>query len=761
MKRRDFLKSPAIGIFVPGAITLQDFSAVDQESGVNNAGEKPDAQRFEQKMHPDFMTYMEGIEYFYLGNGDIQGAVQYSPKDSRGTFLGFTLMDPENFCRKWSTFLYHPERGLANTKLGVTIGGESAVADNKSGMYYGVKGYSVTPENFISIQWKYVERVPVVSVVWRAGECEIEEEYFTPSEGAVLFRRVNVKNLRSNELKVTLSLSLYANFGLFTTIHTDDQKKFAVASGLAKMKLLSLEKNPTVAGRYDVRVDLGKLSPNVRKQATYVYAINDGETIFKKKNFETLWKETATYWGARSTFETGRPVLDRLFNVSRTGLKSAIARSGRNDAGIWQYNMEWLFEQVLAMEALLRAGFVSQAKVMLGKNLKYSICFDGRTIESSRWFGFEYTELVQNGILLYEVWVYLSWTGDYDLIKKYWNKVRLCGNFPLMEVFLDPQTKMVKNKREFWERSDSYGVENGYELAYQFWVSFGLEKGALVAAKLGDKETARRWSKAAEEMKQTMFNDSVFKFIEDGHLIKRRTIDGRWQKNFIPPDRKRMPPGSPIAIEEEPSSEPDTVEVFPIVFEMIDPRSELSSNTLQWVEQLWDQRWDGGGYPRYNVTSEDNPPAPWPIPSVLVARAHAAAGNDEKVWRVLNWLYNIPGGKSGSLFERMGQSITPPMPPVGVNGWVWYELIALCIHHLLGFRPELDQLLIRPHVLKGLDTITSHQTLRGSVIDLKIRRSTGESFALINGKKMELSQATLKLPFPLQRNLLIEMNLAG
>jgi hypothetical protein len=307
---------------------------------------------------------------------------------------------------------------------------------------------------------------------------------------------------------------------------------------------------------------------------------------------------------------------------------------------------------------------------------------------------------------------------------------------------------MVRNKREFWERSDSYGIENGYELAYQVWVALGLEKAAAVARVIGDATSAKKWSAVANDMKKAMLGDPKFQLIEDGHFIKRRTADGRWQRYIGPPNRSTMPPGSPIATEERPSAEPDTVTVLPIVFEMIDPGGALSIKTLAWVENLWNQAWTTGGYPRYNVTSEDNPPAPWPIASMLVARAYAAAGDDDKVWRILKWLGEIHGGTSGGWFERYAQSITPPMPPVNVVGWIWYEIIALCVHHIAGFRPELDRLVVRPRLLKGLDEIMTRQAVRGSTVELLIRRARGRSRAVVNGRDVQLVEGSLSLRYP-------------
>ena len=744
MKRREFIAAPLIGALIPG-FRVSGFPGVG--SALQEGPAAPQTPEVSQRIHPDFVTYQDGIQYFYLGNGDIQGAVQYSPGHGPESFLGFTLMDPENFCRKWTTFLFSPEHGLENTRLGVTIGGDPGANAAKSGMYPGVRGYSAGRDNFNGIAWEYPDGVPVVALEWKAGECLVREEYFVPREGAVLFRRARLTNGSGSPLSATLSLSLYANFGLFTDIRTVEKSRTARADGLASMSLICLDPHATVFGRYDVRTGTGVIGPGKSAETVYAYTIKEGERYIRKHSFPVLWRETSAEWKKRNEFTSGDALLDRLYNVSRTELRSVVSRGGRMDAGTWMYNMEWLGDHAMASESLLRAGFVEEARLLIEKNLRDSIGPDGRTIESGRFFGYDYTEIVQNGIMLFAVWNYVCWTGDRAFLRKYWPKIRLCGDFPISAWFLDPKNHLVHNKREFWERSDTHGIEDGFELAYQFWVSFGLSKGAALARLAGEKETAGRWDAASLAMQETMFSAPVFRFIEDGHLIKRRTRDGRWQKEAVPPDRGKLPPGSPIAVEEHSYLDPDTITLLPVLQEMIPPGSPLAHETLLWVDRTWNQRWEGGGYPRYNVTVEDNPPAPWPLASMLVARASAAAGEYDRMWRVLEWLDRI-AGRSGSWFERCAQSITPPMPPVGVVGWTWYEIINLCSHHIAGFRPEIEALVVKPRLPDRIDTLASTHAVRGALVSLSARRGERNGTARVNGREVALENGALRIPYP-------------
>jgi hypothetical protein len=262
-------------------------------------------------------------------------------------------------------------------------------------------------------------------------------------------------------------------------------------------------------------------------------------------------------------------------------------------------------------------------------------------------------------------------------------------------------------------------------------------------------------------MKESLWSDPTFKMIEDGRIIKRRKRNGEWQKLCIPPNRAAMPPGSPLATDENPALDPDTVVAFPIIYGMVDPKSELSRKTLEWVDTLWSQQWEGGGYSRYNTHSEPDPPEPWPFNSVMVARANAEAGNDDKVWRVLDWLTNLPTGKSGSWFEHLGQSITPPAPPVGIVGWIWYEIMALYIHQIVGFRPELDRLTVRPLLIHGLDDIRSTHVVRNTKVSVHIWRSKEKTFARVNGKEVAVKGGSISVPYPAKGTLTIDFNIEG
>ncbi len=696
-----------------------------------------------QRMNADYISYLPGVEYFLIGNGDIQGVVQLC-KDStgpdQGSFFGFTIMSAEHFTQKWTTFLYSAGRGFGNTLAWLGV-------DENS--------YGISSKSLKNVAWKYIDGVPVVSVVWIEKNCEMEEQFFVPKDGPILFRRLHVRNLDVESHRISAGLTLYPNIAFFDEVYTNAEDRTANAEGFTKLKMYCYEKKIETLGRYTIRAQQGVIAPGSETEATFAYYLDGGESLIRKNDLKTFWAGAVDYWREKNTLSTGKPSLDSAWNLSRTGLKAHVASNGKRDSGIWEYGMEWVRDDVMIMTAFLQSGFFTEAKTLLERMFTKFVTEDGRTVESSQVFAFNFTEIDQNGELLYGTWAYLCWTGDYATVRKYWEKIVALAELPLRPFFRQPDSGLLSNVREFWERSDSFGVKPGYELAYQFWVILGLEKSAEVADKLGHGRYAARWRKASKEIREAFLGNPKFRLIEDGHFIKRRTLSGEWQKVMIPPNRKNMPAGTPIAVEETPLTEPDTSEVLPIMFEMIDPKSELAAKTLSWVESLWNERWKIGGYERYNSSSEPEPPGPWPFASLFVAQANWEAGNFEKGMRVIDWLSTINGGLSGGWFEYYPDG----HPSVGIIGWNWAEVVRFVVDHILGVRPQLDKLVIRPRLGAGIDTVKSRVKVREMRLDLTLTASGNESAATVNGKGIGLNDGQLVLPYRRGADLKVNVNI--
>ena len=105
-----------------------------------------------QSLHPDFETYLPNTQYFFLGNGRIQCAIQWS-EDDGCTPLGLLLSDPSHFTRKWSTLLFHPEYGLERTQLTLIHNGVRCKPQRED----------------LRVSWDLEAIEPLVTATWNAG----------------------------------------------------------------------------------------------------------------------------------------------------------------------------------------------------------------------------------------------------------------------------------------------------------------------------------------------------------------------------------------------------------------------------------------------------------------------------------------------------------------------------------------------------------------------------------------------------------------
>jgi hypothetical protein len=346
---------------------------------------------------------------------------------------------------------------------------------------------------------------------------------------------------------------------------------------------------------------------------------------------------------------------------------------------------------------------------------------EGDTIDSGRRRPPEDVELDQNGELLSALGTYVDWTGDLALVEKRWEKIRTIAEFPLSPAFLHAPSGLLHNRREYWERHKGHGIEVGFELMSQFFVSVGLRTAARLADALGHATDGERWTAAADRLQAATLEDPPFRLVEHDRLIKRRGLDGVWQRTLRMPSDGGLPQGIPLLQEGDHFLDPDASSALPIAYGFVDPRGPLATNTLAHVEELWNQWWEGGGYGRYHATGEPDSPGAWPFASLFVARAYAEVGDDSKVWRILRWMAGTVGGTSGAWMENDGPRISPPYPQVGFTPWTWAEMITLVVHHLMGVRPDPKGVTIRPRILKGLSGMDADLMVRGHRIRVRAR----------------------------------------
>lgn len=620
----------------------------------------------------DGRTTLPGVAYFFLGNGLVQAAVQIAPAGG-ATPAGLLLMDPERLGPKRAALSFDPVRGIEATAL---------TLEDRRGTYRPRPGS-------VRASWLRGSADPRVEVVWASGPYRVTELFYCPDmEAARLLRRVTVTRTAAGASRIRLRTGLGAR-----TVETETVFRGRTAPAAVFEYRIAKRVGPASAG-----LRLGKEDGDIKSPA-------------------------AAYWETTARAQFHDPLLDRFFRAAKFQLRAAVGASGRLDGSIWQYNLEWVRDQALNALALAMSGQPGTARTIFSRLLREFVSDEGATMDSSRQRPLEESEVDQNGVLLFALEAYLDWTGDEDLIRRNWSTIRKVAAFPLRAEFRHRPSGLIVNRREFWERHDIYGIRTGMELAHQLFVSKGLLAAGRLAGRLGRSVEAVEWTEAGLDLRRAMLKDPRFGLVERGVFIKRRGFDGVVQRDIRPDPDSDLPREAPLFRSGRHLLDPDTSAVLPVAWEFVDPGGGLAANTLAAMEKLWNQSWSGGGYGRYDVTSEADSPGPWPFASLFVARAALEAGDPAKTRRVLDWLGRAPGSRAGSWFEFYGPRPVPPYPQVGIIPWTWAELIFLFVHHMLGVRPGGSALSLRPKLIPGVDRMDADLALRGGRLELEIRRA--------------------------------------
>ena len=621
--------------------------------------------------HPDVRTELKGVDYFFLGNGLIQAAIQCAPAGG-ATPLGVLVMNPDRLRKKREALTMDPVSGVSATMVRLTRAG--VVHEPRAGA--------------CDVAWLEKAPIPTVRARWQADGLAIEERFSCPAWAApVLCRQVTVKNTRRVAAKLELGTWVL---------------------GAVLRRRLALR-----AGE--------------KKTLTILYTLDGAADAvgcaFVRQPPRDV--EARAFWGSLAEVSFAHPMLDHFFRASKSQLPVGVSRLGCVDGSIWQYNLEWLRDQSMVALALTMIGAVGPATTMFTRLLDKFVTPEGDTLDSSVKRNPADVELDQNGILLSTLKDYVLWTGNIDLVRAKWAKVVAVAEFPLRDIFRHPESGLLTNCREFWERHKAHGIQPGMEMVYQLYVSHGLAAAAVLARLTGHEAEAVRWDRESDRLKLAMLQDNRFRMHDARGFIKRRGPDGRVQETSDADPTIGLPAAVPLGGPGPHRLNPDTSAALPIALGTIAPDSPLARRTFKSLERLWNQDWKTGGYGRYDVSSEPDSPGGWPFASLFIARAAVEAGDDEKVWRVLRWLGGVAGARAGTWFEFYGRRLAPPFPQVGIVVWNWAELIVLYVQHILGVQPQEHGLRLRPRLLRGTRGAAATLRLRGQRLTLRVGRKAG------------------------------------
>jgi hypothetical protein len=695
----------------------------------------------------DVDTYLPDTDYFFLGDGRIMVAIQWS-RNADASPYGILLCDPERMSRKNGSLLFHPEMGLARTMLTLIVDGERH-----------------TPQHAdVQVAWDFSRNHSVV-VRWRAGAVEVTERFSVQQRSSILLRDVTLSAPEGASIQV--EAALYAN-PLFFDEFGDRTGSVLYATGYTSITCYSV---PT--GRAFERFLTASVSPrnHARVAATFLYAIEAvGTHEFSgypsEHRFAPLDEHPAPLVELGPSFQAALEQADETvhapslaarvneaYRVARTSLRATVSQLGKFDASIWQYDYEWGMDAAMVAAAAASSGLLDLARQTLTNILRRLSNSQGMIAEASRFRGGEMSELNGNGAVLDALWHYWHWSGDTTLLDAHWDRIAAIADYPLRPEFQHP-SGLLKTRRDFWERTPWMGVMEGFELGHQTYCAVGLRRAAEIADALDRPDEAARWRAASERIHHAMLQHPEFSLVADGHFIHRRLVDGTVQERMAPdPDYNDhryapyLPPRAGAASGARSSGaaacEPDITEALPIVYGLVDPASDLARATMDYLGALWSPN-GNGGYARYNIESDPDSPGPWAFATAFMAAAEIELGDEPRYQRTIAWLLDA-AGRGGSWFEYYGERQTPPYPPIGIIVWGWAQYLLLVVKHIVGVRVSGRMIRIAPKMI-GIE-----HTVRfgGHRINISVRGLAG---AELDGDAIELQNGTATIPLPLARD---------
>ncbi len=687
----------------------------------------------------DLETRIPDTDYFFLGDGRTLAVLQWSRHPGASPY-GLMLYDPARISRKNGSLLSHPELGLSRTMLSVRIGEVRYRPEHAS----------------VQVRWE-PGAVPAVVVSWNAGPVAVTERFHIQEGTSNLIRDVRLSS--PQPASAELEAALYANPLLFDEFGTQESS-ILHASGYAAISFYAVP-----AGRAFERFLSVPAGTDAQKvAATFIYSIDATGThqfsLYPPEHRFSSLPGTSSFTAVPAAPPGGTPdtsapgndpgslgarIMD-LYRISQISLRAAVAQNGRFDASIWQYDFEWGMDAAMVAIAAARSGLFELSRQVLVNILRRLSNAEGMIAEAGRFRGGEMSELNGNGAVLDALWQYWRWSGDESLLHTYWSRIGAIAGYLLRPEFRHP-SGLLETRRDLWERTPWMGVERGFELAHQVYGTVGLQRAAELAAAVGDTEHAAEWAQGAAQIGEAMLRHPGLSLVEDGTFIHRRLPDGSVQTHMTPDPGYReegylhyIP--SPPATDPPPRAcEPDIAEALPVIYGLVDPRSELALRTMRKLEALWNPT-GVGGYARYNIDSDPDSPGPWAFASAFMAAAELESGLHERAERTIGWLLDA-AGPGGSWFEYYGERQTPPYPPIGIIVWGWAQYLILVSGHIAGASITGDELRIAPklagfsHVIR----VGAHQ------VTLRVR---GHRRAILDGIPLELHDGGIRMRLPLE-----------
>ncbi|MBL9203966.1 MAG: hypothetical protein JNN01_02675 [Opitutaceae bacterium] len=655
-------------------------------------------------------SFVEGREYFVLRSGRAKMIVQADRSDLAPSFL-YLLFDAQNnrqTGRKERAFHFDHGNGFVRSGLEVVLGGHVFTA----------WGHQTRT------RWCWWQGVPVVEAQWWAGGVLVTERIAALADDGVLLRQVELKSVNLGGAEA-LSVRLH----LPAAGRVENGQEVATAlddGGTLWLRVLSTQGRlrPRVDG---IDVEAIPLGPGETATIESWVGLDFGVRPPDRRIRAEALEQTQLQWKRSSQVTTDDTVVAELFDRVRIGLPAMVADNGVMDAGMFEYGAQWVRDTSNTVMGLVHTGHFELARSALAHVLTAMVNPEGNTMIAGRFEDPDREQFDQMGELLLALKAYCDWAGDETLVHEHREKLVNLIERPLRAAYRG-QGGMVHNRREFWERT----LEDGYELAYQAYLISGLRAAASLSQALGVPERADGWRAEADGLEETVLRHPRFGLVDQGRLIKRRTLTGERVRTVqFPASASDVP----LKAERVNLLEPDSSTMLPLLLGIVPPESALGRATLAAMEELWSARWWGGGYERYHSSGQCDQPGPWTFASGFILRAQHDAGLFERSRRTLRWLHEVPGGRTGAWFEEV-PIVRSQAPTAGILPWTSAEVGVFVVRHLLGLRFESGRLSIKPALFPGQPPCRADLRFRDGRIHLYVSGSGSITTASLDGRAM-------------------------
>jgi hypothetical protein len=668
------------------------------------------------------LPYFYGREYYVLRSGRAKTIFQTDRADlgPAFTYMLFDAEDSAQSLKKDGAFNFDQDEGFASSGLRIHLGGYAYTAFGEQMEYRLVE----------------VDGVPAVESVWWAGGVRVTERVSALAGAEAILRTILLDGVALSG-DDTVSARLFLPHG---KISRSGQSLLQTGKGYGS-GLAILGDAKVQVDEIQGFIEVGPISVGPQKTRSFevlnffefpgsgTESFSDHAGPMIATSAEKERKRTKAVWESVSRIATKDRTVQELYDKARFGLHGMIAENGTMDAGIFEYGTQWARDTSNSALGALHTGHFELARAALTRVLTKMINAEGATLIGGVYNTPDREEFDQMGELVHALKSYRDWTGDDSLVRD--NRAQLLSAIerPLLPVFRD-ETGMVHNRREFWER----GFEDAYELAYQTNLVVGLRDAAELATALGAEDRADRWRREADRTFHAMLSHPTRSLVVDGHFIKRRNVTG--EVAHMTPRGLGFDPSVPANAEQHNCLDPDSTLALPIAFGLVDPRDPISLKTLDVLEQLWNMRWIGGGYERYNSSTEPDTPGPWPFASCFILRAQHESGLFDRSRKVLEWLNTVQGGRTGSWFEEI--PVLHSNRACGIVPWTSGEVARFVVEHLLGVRFEGKRVVVKPAPYPNGQPITADLRFRTGRLRLEIEGWGRMAKASLDGTKLSL-----------------------